>query len=254
MDRERVVERVRKCFKLGNDAAATRGEIENALKFAEQLMAEYEIEMHEVEQAGGERPREVFERHKCYATGGSSVATWECWLCDVVCRAVGTVQYYRSGVEQAKTGEGLVKFDPDTNRPLGNRCVIYFYGPAADVRLACDMFDHIRYVIATCAVALHGGCYRGAGKDYAIGFVMGLEDCLKEQAQSRDAECTAIVRQSLDKVRKDGKEWLKEEEGVKLRSGSARSTVVRDGAALAQGRKMGREHGIARGGVARLTA
>lgn len=47
--REKALEKIRKMYALANDAGASEGEIENALKFAQSLMAKFNIEEGEVD-------------------------------------------------------------------------------------------------------------------------------------------------------------------------------------------------------------
>lgn len=48
-EREKALNRIRKMFALANDEGASEGEVENALKFAQSLMAKYNIERDEVD-------------------------------------------------------------------------------------------------------------------------------------------------------------------------------------------------------------
>lgn len=52
-DIERITARIQKMLKLANDSAATEGERDNAMRMAHATMAKYNLDMAEVEAAGG---------------------------------------------------------------------------------------------------------------------------------------------------------------------------------------------------------
>ena len=61
MEKEKVIDKVRKLLNLANDAAATEGERDNAMRMAHGFLAKYNLDMAEVEAAGGtvaDEPRE----------------------------------------------------------------------------------------------------------------------------------------------------------------------------------------------------
>lgn len=240
MSKERVIERIRKLLTLAGDTSATQGEIENAMRFAQRLMAEHEIAEHEAQAQGGEdrvdprAPIRTDDYTRRTVPGGSErAATWEGWLGSYLADLVGGIGVYinkREGATRRENG-------------IGVRVVGYcFYGDPEACELAADLWAELRETIATSAVMGYGGCYRGEGRAYAEGFVLGLIEKLREErAAERRGEAkalpdptgqsTAIVplrpdqRAALDLVHKRKKDaashWLKTSCGIKLGGGGS---------------------------------
>lgn len=70
--KEKALERVRKLIALSEDTAASQGEIENALKFAQKLMAEYEIEFADIDLA----PEDITEIEQDFFPANNERKYW----------------------------------------------------------------------------------------------------------------------------------------------------------------------------------
>ena len=205
--------KVRKLLNLA-EGSTHDGEIENALRFAQQLMDEHQLSRAQIldddpdsaEAIHGEQmAREAAE------AGGANLSGWEGVLAMAVCQAVGSVQCYRDRSRNGRTAEGLFDGDPRTGEPT-RRGVVQFFGIAEDVALAVELFTDTRKTIATMARLKFGGVYRGPGRSYCEGFASALNRQAEQQTEERIAQCTAIILATESKALA----WLKETHDVKI--------------------------------------
>lgn len=63
---DRVIARIRKMLTLANDAGATEGERDNAMRMAHATLAKYNLDLAEIDSSGGKKTAGVEERHKLY--------------------------------------------------------------------------------------------------------------------------------------------------------------------------------------------
>jgi len=199
MNEQKVKDRVRKLLNLAENDAASEGEIQNAMRAAQAYMDEYHIEREDLREDDA-KPVEMREGQ---AYGGSAnVARWEGWLSLAVSNVVGTVGVY-SGKSTRRNGFNVKTCGTFT-----------FYGPAEDVRIACELFEEMVGVISTMAAGLYSGVYRGEGRSYCEGFSLELHRRTVQQGKQRSEKCTAIVVRGQAVAR----HWLERVAGVKLRS------------------------------------
>lgn len=248
-DRERIINKVRKLLDLAGDDASTEGEAENAMRFAEELMHQHNIDRAQLDES--EREQLEMSRAKCI-TGTNNLNYWEWELCRVVCRAVGTIKSYRDHRQVQRKQSGTLFWED--GRPVDSvRGAVVFYGPAADVAVASAMFENMRLTVAAMAVARYGGVYKGLGRDYAVGFTEGLHEILDEKMSAREATTTELVLASNELIRQQAADWLRHDQGIKLQSGGSNTySGVGVGSARLQGQSDGRRHGIKTGGAGRL--
>lgn len=250
-NRDRIKSRITKLLGLAADNAAAEGEIENAMRFAAKLMLEHNIERAELAQEGA-AAKEEFDIGSVWTTAYTTSA-WELALCQLIYQAVGTVQGYGSGGFYPKTESGMVLFR-DGKPITTKRQLRSFYGPAADVAVAVEMFNVLRQTIATMAVARHGSCIRGEGREYALGFVCGMRSTLQKQENEAPARTRDLVLRSTALVKEESAAWLGEAHGVRLTTNTSSRYAGTDTTSRAYqtGHTDGRKHGIQRGGAKRV--
>lgn len=252
MNRDAVKSKIRKLLGLANDPNAAEGEIENALRFSERLMAQHQIDQGELDQHEARPAKSMMANDRAWLKS-SRAAFWQGQLSMVVCRAVGTVQTYQD-YNEAKLGPGgTVAFNENGEPDLTKYAGFRFYGPAADVSLAVEMFAALSETISAMGVLRYGSCVRGSGRNYCEGFVSGLRDSLMQQQAGRDSHSKALVLARTDVVKREATKWLQEEHGIKTYSKSSGGGASSyDGKAFGSGAADGRAHGMKTGGRGRL--
>lgn len=254
-DIDRIKEKLAKLLRLGEDSAASEGEIQNALNLATQLMAKHQLTREDIDTTA-EDPfaRVTMGRHFAFCKG-TRASTWECMVAEFICEFIGSVSRYltknaplrKNGIHQdimrgfEKQGESFVA------------PAFCFYGSDDDARCAADMFEELRDAISTMAIVRYGGWARGEGMVYAFGFASGLREANRNSRiamKNSDPTTTALVLQSEKNalaIVKKAESWLATAHNVKLAKGSSRSVKLggRQGA-YAEGRKDGSNYSVNR--------
>lgn len=245
---EEAKNKIRKLMNLAADDAATEGEINNALEFARRLALRHNIDESELDPS--KTCHEVaadaeYDQMKSYSHF-VRLTRWESYLSQAIAELVGTIGAYVAGQEYAKTPHGTVEFDKK-GQPK-KRTAVAFYGPVADVQDALELYDEWRTTIIAMARMRYSTAVRHEGRSYAEGFSSELFRKVKKLAkqnpqQLQDSECTALAVSnglSLMKAKKkEAKEWLSREKGVKLRSRGGGPGGEFHGEAFSQGRRDG---------------
>ena len=247
----KIKDRIRKLLNVAEDDAATDGEIENAMRAAQSLMAAYKLTEADCP-ADTARPT-TYGEQRCYAAG-SNLSNWESYLMHFCCDFVRTAQfYYCHGVAKVLPS-GIVQRD-DTGAPIcGTRITVY--GPTEDVAIAVELFQELQQTIIAMARLRYGGVFRGDGRAYAEGFAHGLRERLRVVQRQLQAPAaggngqagTALmvrVNAIAQQQRDEGSQWLKQQ-GVTLRSGR-RSGNYNDPGAFARGRAAGKAADVSAG-------
>lgn len=154
-----IVARIQKLLRLANDSSASEGEIENALKFARELMTKYAIDEA---QLGDKKPAVSYES-PAYRV---SVSVWERSLAAAIAMATDCEWALQ------KTAQG--------HAPR-------FYGLAASSTIACLLYELTRVSIRECS-------RKTLGKFdvfFARGYCAGLREVL--QAAKQQAEQTNAI-------------------------------------------------------------
>ncbi len=236
---ERVRDRIRKLLRLAENDAASEGEVENALRFAQALMDEHHVAADDLRR---EQDRDDLRSEMNTVDGWSNSAkrsAWESYLAQAIVTTLGTVGYYwrGGGAREVKTDAGILRRDGN-GRTL-KRVAMVWYGPAEDIALARELFQDLSQTIASMARLKYGGVFRGPGRSYAEGFASSLLDLARKGDGDRTAATGAIVRRTAALA----KSWLREERGVRLVSGGAMGGGRQHSGAHAAGRADGRSHG-----------
>lgn len=250
-----IKRKIRGILAIGSDdSGATEAEAANAIAFARRLMLRHQLTEQDVAQ--GERTAHEIAADTEYDTvtaytEGAKMSTWASWLTHAINGLVGTTQCYIGdrGVTK-RTEAGTIDFDD--NGQEKKACEVVFYGPAEDCRDAKALFEEWSVLIAALARMKFGGALRGEGRSYAEGFATALRSKVnemkkreREQIESakgqtiglldaatvahgedqftRDKDCSALVVVKSNELmvakKEQGSKWLREEKGIRLRSG-----------------------------------
>lgn len=246
MSVDRIKDRIRKLLSVASNDAAASGEIENAMRFAQALMAQHHIDEEDVHAAAGaeDRPRE-YDRGGSF-TEGVRLTTWESNLTDIVGDLCGVKCYIES--QSVKKKDGRIVFGSDGLSLKATKIV--WYGEVGDVREAGEIYNEWQTTIAATARLKFGGALQGDGLYYCLGFVRSMRDANRPTAdQAPEAKAIMLRGQSIVLARKNAaSDWLKTQ-GVKLTSrGGGGGCGTGDGSAYGEGRKDGTGVSLSRRG------
>lgn len=263
-----IRDRIRKLLALAENDGAAAGEIENALRFADRLMAEHNLTRAQVIEADGHARAAELERMDRVSihANGAKHSTWEGQLARYVCELIGGVYVYSDSPAPVYAAPGICRFDANGRRVIGARYC--FYGDAEGIQVAADTFRELSTLIAAMARLRYGSVMKGDGAVYALGFVCGLQDQMREGRQkeragtAQPAQPGAIVlsssqRNALDKWHTENaskaKNWLASAHGIHLRTTSRSAGYSGDGNAGAAGRADGRAANVRSGRAPKLS-
>jgi hypothetical protein len=228
---DRVKEKLAKLLRLGEDTAASEGEIQNALNLATQMMAKHQLTREDIDMSAADPIAKVqLGRHFAFCKG-STLTTWESNLTSFVKNFIGSVSCYNAGKMPIRRNGIATDFFGGAGDSAREAIAIAYYGSDDDARCAVSMFEELRDAIATMALIRWGGWMRGDGGAYAYGFVCGLLEAHRSAVKNlmnQDATTSALILKSettaLAIVEK-GKDWLATTHGVQLRKKAGRRTV-----------------------------
>lgn len=196
---EQVKDTVRKLLNLAKNDAAYEGEIENAVKFAQKLMAQHNLSEKDLIEKSVSR-----EMAKAYAWGnGRKLVTWEINLGGFVRDLVGTVVAAIDKKVMPRRSElGTIQYNEDGEAVEGQS--IMFFGVPEEVFMCKSLYENLALTIATMARMKHGTALRKEGKEYSDGFIYGLYDKLQKAKDTEKAlvqQTNALVVRKLDMVK-----------------------------------------------------
>ncbi len=224
----RIVERIKKMRRVAANAAATEGEIENAMRMASTMMLQHNIADADIQEEVADNGN-AFGRIAVFVNG-LRCAAWEMSLAMYIAELFGNVFCF--------------------NDYGGRRGRASFYGPIDSVEQAADLFRELLIEIATLARLKYGGYAKGQGASYAEGFVAGLRAILHGVNHS-----PAIIESSRTlraRIERDANGWLKAECDITLVSQSSSGRSGYDPSAAAAGRVDGKARNVTRPGQLRL--
>jgi hypothetical protein len=247
-DIDRIKEKLAKLLRLGENTAASEGEIQNALNLATQLMARHQLTRDDIDTTADDPIAKVtMGRHFAFCKG-ANLSTWESQLTHFVKKFIGSVSCYVAGKMPVRKNGIAADFFGGEGEPRKAQAVC-FYGSDDDARCAVAMFEELRDAIATMAIVRWGGWARGDGFAYAFGFTQGLISAHTEARQNlmnQDNTTTALILKSestslaiVDKA----KDWLATTHKVQLAKRSSSRSVTCRGSnartAMSEGRRDG---------------
>lgn len=120
--KEKALERVRKLIALAEDSAATEGEIENAMKFAQKLMSEHDIEFADVELS----PDDITEIEQEFSPANGERKYWLQDLLNIISESQNctVVKFQKANPERTKLIEYFRIFGTKTEVKISQEMYI----------------------------------------------------------------------------------------------------------------------------------
>ncbi len=249
----RIKDKLAKLLRLGENNAASDGEIDNALTLAAAMMAKHNLTRDDIDMTQADPIARVsYGRHFAFSRG-ANLATWESVLCNFIVSFIGTVQCYLSKQMPVRRN-GIAETNGHGEPRMACGCA--FYGCDEDAACAAAMFEELRDAISTMAIIRWGGWARGDGAAYAEGFAVGIQasNSRAKQALANSDSATSALMLVSEKnqlaIRDKAKEWLTTTTGIKVNKGRSRS-FSRSGSSEArnEGRRDGSNYDVSRPGA-----
>lgn len=190
-ERERMLARIAKLMRFSQENA-TEGEVENALRMAQELMEAHAISQAELIHASGGSGG--IRRNAVACDLGRGCATWEAILASAVATVVPGVGGYIKRWE----------FKHGDRWRRSAECV--WYGPVDLVEIASGLYIELRIKIERMARAKWGGAFRGEGRSYAEGFAASL--ALKAERQRQASAAAEQIHAIVLQAGKENDAWL----------------------------------------------
>lgn len=257
-DINRIKDKLAKLLRLGDDNAATQGEIDNALTLATQMMAKYQLTRDDIDLTAADPTATVaLGRHFAFCKG-INISTWEIAIFNFVCEFIGSVTAYKAGKMPVRKN-GIADFFGAPAQEARQACALAFYGGDDDARCAVELFEELSQAISTMAIIRWGGWARGDGASYAYGFASAIREAnskARRELRASDATTTALILRSEQNslaIINHAKDWLATTHNVKLGKASSRKRTVNiscGNAAIAygEGRADGANYNVSRPG------
>jgi hypothetical protein len=240
MSDERIVRKIQALFSKTTEQGASEAEAQTAIDMATRLMEEHHLTADDLGHEPADDYKRVdsakFDTRRSFV--GGKLFSWEAYLATFVMKFVGVGNYIDNSISMIRKN-GFVQFTDDGEPRYGKSLV--FFGVAEDAAIAAELYDELRILIASMAVARWGTVYKGDGAAYAEGFVLGLitkHVTATAEAKRLATDSTSLVliarRDDLVKYKQTkATTWLESEKGIKLgssqsRQGSQGSTVARN--------------------------
>lgn len=249
---EKIAKKVKNLLAIAKDDHASDAEIQNAMNHAHRLMGEYHLTeddlSHEPQDDYANVDNANFTRQKSYI--GRKAYLWESTLAHFVCDFVG-IPFYITNQPEIARKNGIVLLD-EKGKPRQGKAYV-FYGIAEDAIIAADLYDELRLLISTMAVARWASVYKGEGAVYSQGFVAGLNSQLEESRfiglnTTKDSPTTLILIHRRDDLieykKKKANNYLNKELGIKLVSGQGKPGASGSHAAYSEGQADGSKTSI----------
>ena len=235
-EREKALNRIRKMFALANDKGASEGEIENALKFAQSLMAKYNIERDEVDLSPDDIDIEIQDNdftnlERKYWFWDLLCVIGKSYDCDVLKSTKGNKVFYKIvGTREDRT---LTKELFNLTVPLVRSMAKVRYEERVK-KAQENLIEAILNPLPT---------KRFFTASYIDGFISGLSQKLSQQKNEIKIEDES-GKYALMVIKKDEliQGWIKNSMG-KLKSAKSTNATSVDGAAYNEGFKDGKDNG-----------
>jgi Protein of unknown function (DUF2786) len=258
MNDNKIREKLAKMLTLASDGNASKGEIENALAMATQMMVKYNLTRDDIDLSQADPIKNVkYATNNAWTLSGK-VYAWELALSQFICKFMGTTKHYLNHGRFTKRPNGIVEFDGDGN-PMATRMVT-FYGAEEDCEIAVSLYHELQKAIQLAAIVRYGKWAKGDGGVYCEGFVQGLNDAnIREIAKLKncDNQTNALILVSEKTqlaIVKGAEDWLIKSKGIKLRKGQGSSGASGSGNARAEGRNDGSKYGLEKRGATKKIA
>lgn len=227
-ERNRIVDRIVKLFRLGSsDANTTESEMMAAVTAARRLMAKHNIAMAEVQLQSGTTADRIsieIDRHVAYTRKIRDFAAYDYG----VAVAVGRLTHTRGLVTRHTRGGS-------------HYATMQFVGETQDAALAGDLFIVILEDVRRAARQYAGPGWSGTHTSYAVGLATRLaERATAEDDLGLSPEESNTVALVVRRKENEVDRWMKDQK-ISMRS---RRTSVHDPAAYVQGYRDGQEFNL----------
>lgn len=224
-EQDKVLNRIRKMMKLANDAGATEGERDNAMRMIHATLAKHNLEMSDVE-ASDPAQQEKRERMRSLFLG----KPWACQIANAIAHLY-FCRYFREHI--------------GGNAGPTQKCGHHFVGRHSNVVTAQEMAQWVVESVNREAQRFQRMMRTGYGEYRA--FAQGAADRIMERCHQIRAEsekqqannnCTGLIVANLYRTELIANEQFLKDEGVRLKAGRSQSEA--EGAlARAAGRSYG---------------
>ena len=221
MSEEKILSRVRKMMAIANDAAATEGERDNALRMAYNVLAKYNLTMVDVEiQADKDN-----EQREIYETVTRS-HLWARHVCHIVAELFFCK--YFSG-----------------RKINADKCVHHFVGKESNATTAMLMSEYIVQSLVKESRKLYKNDLTPEARSFCLGAVFKLRERVRElkdqqqtEMEKESATGTSLVLASLYKREEDANALVVSGTGVTLKKSRGGKSTVKS-TAYAAGKEYG---------------
>lgn len=218
---DKIIDRVKKMMALANDAGATEGERDNALRMSYNLLAKYNLSMSQVDAHSG-----IKEEGRESQKAKFVVYPWARQIAGLVGSLFFCNYYFmRHGT--------------------GKQADHVFIGKESNVATAQYMAEFVVKSVTREAARLYGSVISPEGRCFAIGVVNQLRARIAEIKETHNQENnkvqtgTALMLVNLQKSEHTANALWLEEQGVKLRTSASRQKGVTDSDAFHAGKDFG---------------
>jgi hypothetical protein len=253
MNDNKIREKLAKMLTLASDGNASKGEIENALAMATQMMVKYNLTRDDIDMSQADPIKNVkYATNNAWTLSGK-VYVWEHALAHFISAFMGTTKHYINHGRYVKRPNGIVEFDGN-GEPV-HTGMFTFYGAEEDCEIATSLYHELQRAIQLAAIVRYGKWAKGDGGVYCEGFVQGLNDAnIKEIQKLKDCDnqtnALILVSEKTQLAIREGAEsWLKESKGIKLSKSQGSSGASGSGNARAEGRNDGSKYGLEKRGA-----
>jgi hypothetical protein len=243
MTLDQVKDTIAKLLNLAKNDGAAKGEVENALRFADRMMRQHHLTEDDIHEAAAAKEAEEYAREWAPSTG-KKFCPWEFRLAQFVADFLGSVKHYYEPNCIMRTHHGTVIYEK--NGHVKTRGRMQFYGVTEEAEFAAEMFNEWRLTIAAMARLRFGSCLRGKGGHYGDGFVAGMyEKLLESRRKDRlvESENALMIRSTAIAKRKkeEASNWLTTVAKIQLGKKKHRGRSTFDPESYGMGKEDGRK-------------
>ena len=245
---QKVKDRLAKLLNLTEENGASKGEVDNALKIATQLMAKHQLSREDIDLENASDPTKnvKFDRVSVF-TLSAKMFRWELDLLWFVSNFIGSVKFYSTRGAFIARQNGVALLNPKGEPRKGRKS--FFYGPEEDCEATAELYNELQQAIQTMGIVRFGGWAKGDGGAYCEGFVEGLESAREkamqqlEQGDEQTAALMVLSEKTQLAIQSASKNWLSTECGVNLVKGSGLGgSQSGSGQARGEGRADGKKY------------
>lgn len=204
MSAEKIYDKVKKMLALANDAGATEGERDNALRMAYKLLAKHNLHLDDMPADSEPDPRSIQTVTICGDT----------WIRDL---SYAIAELFFCGYYYQSTG-------------VSGKTAHFFYGKVSNVTTAMNMADYLIKSIKREATKLYKSPTSRDGRSFGVGAASAIRQrvnkLLEDSAEVSNEAGTAVAIYNYRNQEQQENSVFLESEGVTLKMTKARSSEV----------------------------